>query len=152
MIKNFNDFLNEDKNNSEDLTKPFAMVMSGGSIGEKRPSDILDKKGRKLIKTFDTEELAKETTIRWNKMLSPGEKSHYGIKYSVVPTSNFDDVNENVNSINQTFNVYWTLKADESEAQGEEDIENIIKLSELLVDLIADEKVDNDSIRIETEG
>ena len=67
-----------------DTTKLFAMVFFGGSIGEKKDSILIDKKGRKLVKTFESQEEAKDTAKRWNKMLSPGEKKYYRMKYSAI--------------------------------------------------------------------
>jgi len=58
------------------------MVMVGGQIGSKSE---LDSKGRKIVKKFEaTEKDAKAMVKRWNKMLTPGEKKYYRMKYFLV--------------------------------------------------------------------
>jgi len=58
-----------------DESGQFGVFLQGGSVGEKRSS--------KPAKTFDTKEEARAYAKRMNKQLSPGEKQHYKLKYSV---------------------------------------------------------------------
>lgn len=165
MIKNFKLFLNENKKqqsipNGTEVTFDLNGVSSAefdlddethDSDWWERKLDELDGK-KAIIECLATyTELGDKNLEYYDIEFGDGTILYAISGYHLTSTSN-KSINKNDHSISQTFNVYWTLKADESEAQGEEDIENIVKLSELLVDLIADEKVDNDSIRIETEG
>lgn len=60
----------------------FAVVQSGGSVGEQAGEQY---QGKKIIKKgFPTLEEAKAFASRWNAMLSPGEKQYYKIKYSAI--------------------------------------------------------------------
>jgi len=65
-----------------DVTGKYCVVMSGGSIGEK---GVVDKKGRKLVDTFETREEAAVYAKRRNSQLSPGEKTYYKIKFYICP-------------------------------------------------------------------
>jgi hypothetical protein len=56
-------------------TESYGVFMKGGSIGSKNDPN-------KPIKVHDTEQDAKDHAKRMNKMLSPGEKNYYRIKYS----------------------------------------------------------------------
>lgn len=67
----------------EDLEKPFGVFLAGGSLGS-RDHCYVDRKNRKLIKTFDDEAEAKEYAQRNNKQLTPGEKGYYKMKYSAA--------------------------------------------------------------------
>jgi hypothetical protein len=68
----------EDSDEDEDVAESYGVFMQGGSIG--------DQKGKgKPAKTFDNEADAKSHAARLNKNLSPGEKKHYKIKYTVKP-------------------------------------------------------------------
>ena len=67
----------------------WCMIETGGSIGS---SEFMNarygSKRCKVIKSFDTEEEAKECAKRWNKMLTPCEKRYYHIRYSAVKSVN----------------------------------------------------------------
>lgn len=69
----------------------WAVVLYGGSIGEKAIRKPVDTKGRKFDTVFDNVKDAKIKVRRMNKRLSPGEKKYYGLKYGVV-TTDFDNV------------------------------------------------------------
>ena len=63
----------------------WCLIQTGGSIGEDR--FMTHRYGSKKCKLIDgnlTEEEAKDKAKRWNKMLTPGEKKYYRIKYSAV--------------------------------------------------------------------
>lgn len=66
-----------------DTSKPFAVVMQGGSIGSGKSKYLV--KGLPIVETFATIEEAKEYAVRRNKSLSPGEKSYYRMKYIATP-------------------------------------------------------------------
>lgn len=90
-VQTFENFLNEGTE--------YAVVLVGGSIGDKpRPRDAkgyagMDAKGKELFSL----DKAKEKATRMNKtVLSPGEKSHYGLKYIVVPVENGKFIKESV--------------------------------------------------------
>jgi len=82
-IKLFEQFLNESND------KTYAVVMIGGSAGEKRPQN---KRGYKGLDASEEElfslDDAKKKAKRMNKLLSPGEKKHYGLRYIVIPVKN----------------------------------------------------------------
>jgi hypothetical protein len=70
----------------------YDVVRIGGSIGEKTLHSKRELKGVRC-KSKDTEmytdiNLAKEMVKRLNKILSPGEKKYYGIKYVVAEVIN----------------------------------------------------------------
>ena len=63
----------------------WCMIQTGGSIGEERFMNArYGNKRCKVVRDNMTEEEAKDVTKRWNKMLTPGEKKYYRIKYSAV--------------------------------------------------------------------
>jgi hypothetical protein len=65
----------------------YAVALKGGSIGEKNIRSARDLKGMEVKDTASVEKSkadAKETAKRRNKMLSPGEKKYYGLRYIVV--------------------------------------------------------------------
>lgn len=65
----------------------YATALKGGSIGEKNIHSARDLKGMPVkgnTSVKSTREEAKEEAKRRNKMLSPGEKKYYGLKYIVV--------------------------------------------------------------------
>lgn len=68
----------------------FDVVMLGGSIGEKPIRSLSQLKGQDVIsrEIFVDKEEAKAYAKRRNKMLSPGEKKYYRIKYVVAAVSN----------------------------------------------------------------
>lgn len=71
----FRDFLLNESDINEDNVK-YAVIRLGGSVGETitvGPKDI-----------FDNKEDAKESAKVSNKLLSPGDKKYYGIKYTVI--------------------------------------------------------------------
>lgn len=91
----FREFLTTNLN--EDNVK-YAVIRLGGSIGEKitiGPKDI-----------FDNKEAAKENAKVSNKLLSPGDKKYYGIKYTVIELTpkNIQKYNINVN-LNEATNL-----------------------------------------------
>ena len=75
--------INEGKDNM------YSVVLLGGSIGEKRISKLQHLTGEKVMdeKLFSLDK-AKEKAIRMNKLLSPGEKKYYGLKYVVAEVEN----------------------------------------------------------------
>ena len=63
----------------------WCMIQTGGSIGEERFMNArYGNKRCKVVRDNMTEEEAKDVAKRWNKMLTPGEKKYYRIKYSAV--------------------------------------------------------------------
>lgn len=71
----------------------WCMIQTGGSIGEDR--FMTHKYGSKKCKLVDgnlTEQEAKDKAKRWNKMLTPGEKKYYRIKYSAVKAENLKEI------------------------------------------------------------
>ena len=66
-----------------DTSKPFGVVSTGGSIGSNSGPNVIMGKGR-LVKTFDDEGDAKAYAKRMRKLLSPGEKKHYGMSYKFI--------------------------------------------------------------------
>ena len=62
----------------------YAVMRIGGSIGEKTIRSVRDLKGETVDpkeKTYTDKQTAKDTVKRMNKLLSPGEKKYYGIRY-----------------------------------------------------------------------
>jgi len=57
----------------------YAVIRTGGSIGENRDTNI--------VTTYEDKEVAKQHARRLNRGLTPGERQYYKIKYSVKPTS-----------------------------------------------------------------
>lgn len=94
-IHTFESFLNEGLHESAD----YAVMLTGGSIGDKsRPRDA---KGYAGMEVDGAEELmnladAKAKAKRMNANLSPGEKSHYRLKYVVVPAKNGKFIKESL--------------------------------------------------------
>lgn len=74
-LKKMSDRLKE----SEELVEKFGVFRKGGSIG--------DNKQATPVKVHDTAEDAKAHAKRLNKLLSPGEKNYYGMKYHTKPVS-----------------------------------------------------------------
>lgn len=74
------------KTQNQTPEKTFRLFCKGGSIGEiasnKENGNWNPAYGR-FIKEFSTKEEAKAQAKEYNKRLSPGEKSYYGIKYHV---------------------------------------------------------------------
>ena len=61
----------------------YVVVSKGGSIGGDKTGYNADLEGT-VIAAFNTKEEAKEKAFRMNKILSPGDKKYYGMKYTVV--------------------------------------------------------------------
>ena len=83
-IQLFEEFLKESINEATD----YAVMLIGGSIGDKpRPRDAKGYAGMDVDKDEWLMDLnsAKAKAKRMNANLSPGEKSHYGLKYVIVP-------------------------------------------------------------------
>lgn len=74
-LKKMTDRLKE----SEELVEKFGVFRKGGSIGDNKKSEP--------VKVHDTAEDAKAHAKRLNKLLSPGEKNYYGMKYHTKPVS-----------------------------------------------------------------
>ena len=72
-----------------DMSKPFAVIRKGGSIGESKGKYF--HQGLPVVATFDSWEAAEEMAIQRNKMLSPGEKQYYKIKYIAVNRERHDE-------------------------------------------------------------
>lgn len=71
----------------------WCMIQTGGSIGEDK--FMTHKYGSKKCKIVDanlTEEEAKSKAKRWNKMLSPGEKQYYKIRYTAVEATKLKEL------------------------------------------------------------
>lgn len=69
------------------LTGPvYDVVMLGGSIGSKSIRKLSHLSGEEAMgkKVYVDRDEAKAAVKRFNKMLSPGEKKHYGLKYVVA--------------------------------------------------------------------
>ena len=68
----------------------YAVMLTGGSIGEGRPKDAKGFAGQDVPAAEDVMsfEQAEEKLKRMNKMLSPGEKQYYKLKYVLVPVKN----------------------------------------------------------------
>ena len=79
-------FLQKFNEKDLDLSKEYGVVFTDRSISSKK-TGIFDQENRKLVYTFDTEIKAKEKADRMNDILSPGEKKHYGMKYTAVKMS-----------------------------------------------------------------
>lgn len=75
--------LTEANDTDIDLSKPFAVIAVGGSIGDNKTNYIPKYRG-KVYKTFDDVNDAKTYASRYRKMLSKGEKTYYGMSYKVV--------------------------------------------------------------------
>ena len=84
-IHTFENFLNESNDVNEGTD--YAVKLIGGSIGETRPRDAKGYAGMDVDKDEWLMDLnsAKAKAKRMNANLSPGEKSHYGLKYVIVP-------------------------------------------------------------------
>lgn len=75
--------LTEENDESIDLSKPYAVIVKGGSIGGSR-ENYLPQYGGTIVATFDTVEDAKKYASGRRKMLSPGDRSYYKMTYNVV--------------------------------------------------------------------
>ncbi len=69
--------------------KKYAVVLLGGSIGEKRISSLKHLTNQKVMdeELFSLDK-AKEKAKRMNAYLSPGEKKYYRLKYVVAEVEN----------------------------------------------------------------
>lgn len=87
-IHTFESFLNESKEHAN--ADGYAVMLTGGSIGEGRPKDAKGFVGQDVAADEDvvTFEQGVEKVKRMNKMLSPGEKQYYKLKYVLVPVKN----------------------------------------------------------------
>ena len=88
-MKTYNEIITEATNITEATEDGFqyATALKGGSIGERSIGGAYDLKGMQVkgnTSVKDTKAEAKEEAKRRNKMLSPGEKKYYGLKYIVV--------------------------------------------------------------------
>ena len=69
----------------------YSAVLQGGSIGEKRINNVSQLKGEKVIDTgvtYDNIADAKARAKSLNKLITPGEKNYYGLKYVVAAAIN----------------------------------------------------------------
>lgn len=69
----------------------FTIVMLGGSIGGSTIRSLRELKGKDIIDPdyeFSDRQTASDKAKRLNKILSPGEKKYYGIKYKVASLIN----------------------------------------------------------------
>jgi hypothetical protein len=95
-IKLYEDFINE--------SGDYAVMMVGGSIGDKpRPRDAKGYAGMDVDKAEWLMSLdnAKAKAKRMNANLSPGEKSHYGLKYVVVPVKGGKFIKESEDTLDE---------------------------------------------------
>ena len=73
-----------DKYKKAAIIEAYGVYRKGGSVGG--GNDNYDPRvGGVLVKTFDTPEEAKDYAKRMRKQLTPGEKSYYGMGYTVKP-------------------------------------------------------------------
>ena len=97
-IHTFENFVKESNNVNEGTD--YAVMLIGGSIGDKpRPRDAKGYAGMDVDKDEWLTDLnnAKAKAKRMNANLSPGEKSHYGLKYVVVPAKDGKFIKESLN-------------------------------------------------------
>ena len=97
-IHTFESFLNEGQYINE--ATDYAVMLTGGSIGDKsRPRDAKGYAGTEVAPDEEllSQDKAKEKAKRMNANLSPGEKSHYGLKYIVVPAKDGKFIKESLN-------------------------------------------------------
>ena len=97
-VHTFESFVNESKDVNEGAY--YAVMLIGGSIGDKpRPRDAKGYAGMDVDKDEWLTDLnnAKAKAKRMNTNLSPGEKSHYGLKYIVVPVKDGKFIKESLN-------------------------------------------------------
>lgn len=84
-MKNYKEILNLTEK-EEDIK--FSVVLKGGSIGGKpsikSPSDLKGQKVQDLNSLFDDKAEAQKKAKRMNKLLSPGEKKYYSLKYIIA--------------------------------------------------------------------
>ena len=97
--KHYLDFEVKEPAINESADTEYAVMLTGGSIGDKpRPRDAKGYVGLSIgdeeVYTLDK---AKEKAKRMNKALSPGEKSYYKLKYVVVPVANGKFIKESLN-------------------------------------------------------
>lgn len=72
-----------------DLTKQFALVRTGGSIGTRNSFPIfVGRDMGNVIETSDDKDALVAMKSRMNKSLSPGDKKYYGISHKVVELTN----------------------------------------------------------------
>lgn len=65
----------------------YTFVLLGGSLGDSPIRSLKDLKGKKVIEAdgvYNSKEEAQEKVKRMNKLLSPGEKKFYRMKYTVA--------------------------------------------------------------------
>ncbi len=85
-MKEFKEYLEAVQSTSKEginFEHKFAMVQSGGFIGEINKGNFINQK--KVLFTSDNKEELEIKCKSWNKSRSPGEKSYYKLKYSIVP-------------------------------------------------------------------
>ncbi len=92
-IHTFESFVNESLNEAKEHVEAdgYAVMLTGGSIGDTpRPRDAKGYAGQDVAASEDVMsfEQAEEKVKRMNKMLSPGEKQYYKLKYVLVPVKN----------------------------------------------------------------
>lgn len=97
-----------------DLSKAFWVIFFSGQIGGPKGKNIYSAKGLKgtISATFDDKTVASQYASSRNKMLSPGEKSYYKMKYSVVPAELKNIIKEE--KVNRGSNLYDVLFKDSS--------------------------------------
>jgi hypothetical protein len=78
-------FENELNEGAVDLSKQFALVRTGGSIGTRNSFPIfVGRDMGNVIETGDDKDALVEMKSRMNKSLSPGDKKYYGISHKVI--------------------------------------------------------------------
>jgi hypothetical protein len=65
------------------VTCMFGVILTGGSIGESSTRNTT-RNSKNMCRTFDDKTEAQQYARRMNKLLSPGEKSYYRLKYKIV--------------------------------------------------------------------
>jgi hypothetical protein len=82
-------FENELNEGAVDLSKQFALVRTGGSIGTRNSFPIfVGRDMGNVIETGDDKDALVAMKSRMNKSLSPGDKKYYGISHKVVELTN----------------------------------------------------------------
>ena len=111
----------------------YGVYRKGGSIGERDKSD--HPKHGKLTKTFDSADEAKSHAKGMNKVLSPGEKTYYRMKYHVkaIKEAQLDELTgkgklphmkanyQDAKNIHSKEADWHAARADRHERRGEDD-------------------------------
>lgn len=91
MKKTFLEWLDNDKSLNEEKETQYTILLLGGSIGGKSIRSVKHAQGLDIDADYlyDDKKDAKDKAKSLNKLLSPGEKKYYGMKY--VPAESKDN-------------------------------------------------------------